>query len=93
MELAAEDRHKTMFNMEWGMLRYLRVPKGYLSSGDSYTKHTDAILDECPGKPAENDFEKIIDYIIQWSDNMEDAFFRIRSILRMEWYSQQCFEM
>ena len=62
-------------------LGYLRVPQGYLSSVDSYTKHTDPIIDECPGKPAENNFEKTIDDIIQWSDNMEDAFFRICSIL------------
>ena len=53
----------------------------YLSSGDSYTKHTDAILDACPGKPAYHDYEKIIDDIIQWSDSMEDSFFRISSIL------------
>ena len=81
MELDEKDRHKTTFNTKWGMFRYLRVPQGYLSSGDSYTKHTDAILDVCPGKPAENDFEKIIDDIIQWSENLEDAFFRICSIL------------
>jgi hypothetical protein len=35
--------HKTTFATEWGYLRYLRVSQGYLSSGDSYTKHTDAI--------------------------------------------------
>ena len=55
------------------------MPHGYLSSGDSYTKHTNAILDDYPGKPAENDFEKIIDDIIQWSDNMKDAFCSILS--------------
>ena len=81
VELAAEDKHKTTFNTEWGMFRYLRVPQGYLSSEDSYTKHPDAILDACPGKPAENDFEMFIDDIIQWSENGEDAFFRICSIL------------
>ena len=48
VELAVEDRHKTMFNTEWSMFRYLRVLQGYLSSEDSYTKHTDAILDACP---------------------------------------------
>jgi len=81
VELAKEDRHKTTFSTEWGMFRYLRVPQGYLSSGDSYTKHTDAILDACPGKPADHDYEKIIDDIIQWSDSVEDSFFRICSIL------------
>jgi hypothetical protein len=51
VELAKEDHHKTTFATEWGLFRYLRVPQGYLSSGDRYTKHIDAILDTCPGKP------------------------------------------
>ena len=51
VELAVEDRHKTMFDTELGMFKYLKVPKGYLSSGDSYTIHTDSILDASPGKP------------------------------------------
>ena len=73
MELAVENRHKTTFNTEWGMFRYLRVPQGYLSSGGSYTKHTDAILDACTGKPAENDFEKIINDIIQRTWRMHSS--------------------
>jgi hypothetical protein len=48
-----------------------------LSSGDSYTKHTDASLDDCPEKPSDNDYEKIFDDIIQWSESMEQSFFRI----------------
>jgi hypothetical protein len=43
VELDKEDRHKTTFATEWGLYRYLRVPQGYLSSGDSYAKHIDAI--------------------------------------------------
>ena len=81
VELDKEDRHKTTFSTEWGLFRYRRVPQGYLSSGDSYTKHTDAILDACPGKPAEHDYEKLIDDIIQWSDTIAESFFRICSIL------------
>ena len=75
MELEVEDRHKTTFNTEWGMFRYLRVLWRELH------QNTHAILDECPGKPAENDFEKVIDDIIQCSENMGNAFFRIYSIL------------
>jgi hypothetical protein len=81
VELAEEDSHKTTFASEWGLFRYLRVPQGYLSSGDSYTKHTDAILVDCPEKPSENDYEKIVDDIIQWSETMEQSFFRICSLL------------
>ena len=51
VELAEEDRHKTTFATEWGLFEYLRVPQGYLSLGDSYAKHTDAIMEMCPGKP------------------------------------------
>jgi hypothetical protein len=81
VELAKENRHKTTFATKWGLFRYLRLPQGDLSSGDSYTKHTDAILDTCPGKPDVSDSEKIIYDIIQWSDNLEQAFFRICAIL------------
>jgi hypothetical protein len=38
-------------------------------------------LDDCPEKPAENDYEKIIDDIIQWSESIEQLFFRICSML------------
>jgi hypothetical protein len=55
VEPAEEDRHNTTFAIEWGLFRYLRIPQGYLSLGDSYTKHTDAIVDDCPEKPSEND--------------------------------------
>ena len=81
VELAEEDRHKTTFATEWGLFQYCRVPQGYLSSGDSYTKHTDAIMESCPGKPEKSDYEKIIDDTIVWSDNIEEAFFRIAELL------------
>ena len=42
---------------------------------------SDAILDACPEKPAEHDYEKIVDDIIQWSETTEQAFFRICSML------------
>jgi hypothetical protein len=77
VELAEEDRRNTTFATKWGLFRFLRVPQGYLSSGDSYTKHTDAILDDCPEKPSENDYENIVDDIIQWSETMEQAFLLI----------------
>ena len=81
VELAVEDRHKTTFATEWGLYRYCRVPQGYLSSGDSYTKHTQAIMETCPGKPVENDQETIIDDTIVWTDDLEKSFYRICSML------------
>ena len=81
VELAVEDRHKTTFNTEWGMFS-VQVPQSATGLSIIWRQlHQTYILDACPGKPAENDFEKIIDDMIQWSDNMEDTFFRICSIL------------
>lgn len=59
VELDPRDRHKTTFATEWGLFRYKRVPQGYLSSGDNYTKHTDIIMESCPGKPDTTDRETI----------------------------------
>ena len=70
VELAEEDRHKTIFATEWGLFEYCRVPQGYLPSGDSYTKHTDMIMETCPNSPKIRDHEKIIDDTIVWSDDI-----------------------
>ena len=35
----------------------------------------------CPGKPEVIDYEKIVDDVIQWSGDLESAFFRICNIL------------
>ena len=67
--------------IEWEKFRYKRAPEGYLSSGDSYIKHTDAIMDDCPSTTPDRDFEKIVDDIITHSDTMEGAFEKICSIL------------
>ena len=81
VEIAEEDRHKTTFITEWGRFRYCRAPQGYGGSGDGYTKRTDDILEDCPAKPETVDFDKIVDDIIVWSDNIELAFNRICNIL------------
>ena len=79
--LAKEDQHKTTFLCEKGRFRYLRVPQGYGSSNDGYTLRTDEILATVPGRPDCTDYEKIVDDIITWSDNIEAAFFRVCAIL------------
>ena len=81
VEIAAEDRHKTTFITEDGKFRYKRIPQGYGSSGDGYTRRTDEILATCPGTPEIQDFEKIIDDVIIWNDNLEEAFYRVCNIL------------
>lgn len=75
------DRHKTTFITEWGRYRYKRIPQDYGSANGGYTKRTDDGLDECPGKPDTQDLEKIVDDMIQWSPDLEMAFFRVCQIL------------
>ena len=79
--LAEEDQHKTTFLTEKGRFCYRRVPQGYGSSNDGYTMRTDEILANVPGNPEVNDYEKIVDDIIQWSGDMETAFYRVCGIL------------
>ena len=43
IKLEEDDRHKTTFATEWGKFHYRRAPQGYLSSGASYSRHTDTI--------------------------------------------------
>ena len=81
IEVAEEDRHKTTFATEFGKFRYWRAPQGYLSSGNSYGRYTDAILADCPSSPEVRDWDKIVDDIINWSDNIESAFHRICSLI------------
>ena len=79
--LAEEDQHKTTFLTEKGRFCYRRVPQGYGSSNDGYTMRTDEILANVPGKPEVNDYEKIVDDVIQWSGDLETAFFRVCGML------------
>ena len=81
VSLAEEHRHKTTFITEQGRVRYTRAPQGYGSSNDGYTIRTDNILAKCPGKPETQDYDKIVDDIILWSENLEQAFFRICNVL------------
>ena len=81
IELAEEDRYKTTLATEFGNFRYRRAPQGYLSSGDSYGRYTDAILEDYPSSPVARDWEKIVNDIINWSDTVEEAFHRICSLL------------
>ena len=69
------------FVTEWGMFWYTHAPQGYLSSGDSYSKYTDAKLENYPSTSDEKDFEKIVDDVITWSTSVKGAFNRICSIL------------
>ena len=69
------------FITEWGAFRYRRVPQGFGPSGDGYTRRTDDILSATPDKPGIVDMEKIVDDILIWSENIEEAFFRVCNVL------------
>ena len=66
---------------EDGRYEYQRIPQGYGASNDGYTIRTDEILAKVPGRPETPDYEKIVDDIIQWSGDMEEAFLRVCGIL------------
>ena len=42
---------------------------------------TDEILANVPGKPEVDDYEKIVDDVIQWSGDLKTAFFRVCGML------------
>ena len=79
--LAEDDCHKTTFANQWRKFRYTQAPQGYLSSGESYSKYTDATLENCPSTSDMKDFEKIVDDVITWSKSITGALNRICNIL------------
>lgn len=48
--LDEESQHMTTFITEWGRYRYLRMPQGFLASGDAYTSRYDDIIKDIPRK-------------------------------------------
>ena len=64
-----------------GAFHYRRLPQGFEPSGDGYTRRTDDILSDTPDKPGMVDMEKIVHGILIWSESIEEAFFRVCSVL------------
>ena len=54
-----------------------RLPQGYGSSGDGYSRKTDEILTTSPGAPDNQDFDTIVDDVVVWNNYLEEAFFRV----------------
>ena len=69
VSLDEESRPYTTFITEWGRYQYLRMPQGYLASGDAYTRRYDEIIKEVPRKV------KIVDDALLYDMSIEDAFF------------------
>ena len=49
VSLSAQARYTTRL-MEWGHFMYLRMPQGYLASGNAYTRRYDEIIKNVPRK-------------------------------------------
>ena len=58
-----------------------RLPQGYGSSGDGYSRKTDEILTTSTGAPDNQDFDTIVDDVVVWNNNLEEAFFRVCNII------------
>ena len=67
--LDEESQPLTTFIMEWGHFVYLRMPQGYLASGDAYTCSYDKKIKDVPHKI------KIVDNSLLFDKNIEEAFY------------------
>ena len=67
--LCKEDRALATFITPWGRYRYMTAPRGYIASGDGYTRRFDDIASDVPNKTIQ-----CIDDTIMWSDPITAAF-------------------
>ena len=70
IELDKDSQHLTTFITEWGRYQYLRVPQGFVGSGDIYNKRYDDIIAHVDNKV------KIVDDALLYEDSIEDSFFQ-----------------
>ena len=73
--LDEESQPLTTFITEWGRFMYIRMPQGYLASGDAYTRRYDEIIKEVPRKV------KIVDDTLLFDNNIKEAFYHILDYL------------
>ena len=69
IKLDEESQWITMFITQWGRYIFLRMPQGYLASGDAYTRRFDEIIKDIKRKV------KIIDDTLLYDNTIEEAFF------------------
>ena len=56
---------------------YLRLPQGYLASGDAYTRRYDELIKEVPRKI------KIVDDCLLYNHTIEQAFYHVWDYLQL----------
>ena len=67
--LDKESQPLTTFITEWGRYMYLRMPQGYVASGDAYTRRYDEVIRDIPRKV------KIVDDTLLYDYSIEEAFY------------------
>ena len=67
----------TVFITKWGCYMYLRLPQGYLASGDAYTRRYDELIKEVPRKI------KIFDDCLLYDHTIEQAFYHVWDYLQL----------
>lgn len=77
VSLDEESQHLTTFITPWGRYMYLRMPQGYLASGDAYTRRYDDIIKDVPCKV------KIVDDTLLYDYGIEDAFYHCWDYLKL----------
>lgn len=85
--LDPESQHLTTFITEWGRYMYIRMPQGYIASGDAYTSRYDQIIAEVPRKV------KIVDDTLLHDSSIEDAFYHTFDYLALGYRSGVVFNI
>ena len=75
--LDEESQHLTTFITEWGRYMYLRMPQGFVASGDAYTSRYDDIIKDIPRKV------KCVDDTLLYDSNITDSFFHAWDYLQL----------
>ncbi len=75
--LDEESQPLTTFLTEWGRYQYLRMPQGFLASGDAYTRRYDEIIKDV------NQKIKIVDDSLLWDCNIEESFYHTWDYLKL----------
>ena len=69
VKLDPDSQHLTTFITEWGRYKYLRMPQGFIASGDAYTSRYDDIIKDVPRKI------KIIDDTLLYDPTIKEHFY------------------
>ena len=77
VQLDLESQPITTFITEWGRYMYIRMPQGFLASGDAYTSRYDQIIIDVQQKV------KIVDDVLLYDSDIEEAFYHTFDFLSL----------